>query len=118
MSPEEAKELSEKSAEDELEQGPSTQAINLECTDNLRLNKMNKAGFGKAFRVYCPKGCKDANAFLFGTQIYHEVSSICKAAIHDGKIENDKGGEFIIVNVDNPHVYFAENQHGISSTTI
>lgn len=69
-------------------------------------------------RAYCPKGCKETNGFLFGTQIYYEESSICKAAVHDGKIDDEKGGEFIIKIVDSPKVFFGENSRGVSSATL
>ena len=68
----------------------------------MRSKGYNKQESGFLVRVYCPKGCKDTNGFLFGTQIYYDESSICKAAIHDGKIEDEKGGEFIIKIVDSP----------------
>ncbi|MFO0131689.1 MAG: LCCL domain-containing protein [bacterium] len=31
-----------------------------------------------------------------GTETYQHSSSLCKAAIHDGKIDGDTGGEILI----------------------
>jgi hypothetical protein len=68
-------------------------AISLECQDTV-LTKQIQGVVGKTFRFYCNKGCTKDSGFLFGTQIYHELSSICLSAIHDGKFEAEKGGEF------------------------
>jgi len=80
MSEDEAKEIEENPDED-LEQSASSHALQLECSDNFRFHDMYKASLGKAFRVFCGPGCKDSPAFIFGAQIYHEISSICKAAV-------------------------------------
>jgi len=79
---------------------------------------MYKSSLGKAFRVYCSKGCKDHDSFLFGAQVYHETSSICKAAIQDGKISNDKGGEFLVIHVPHDKLFESQNANGVTSTAM
>nr|XP_033797468.1 cysteine-rich secretory protein LCCL domain-containing 2 [Geotrypetes seraphini] len=42
-------------------------------------------------RYMCPAGCQDNNAKIFGTLFYDSTSSICRAAIHFGVIDNGGG---------------------------
>ena len=79
----------------------------------------NIKGKHRVFKFYCNKGCdKFHDVFLFGTQVYHQLSSICKAAIHNGSIEADKGGEFQLSFTNNPKTFYASNANGLDSTTI
>ena len=50
--------------------------------------------------------------------MYHELTSICLAAIHDGKIEAEKGGDFLLVLSENPMTFYSSNANGLESTTI
>lgn len=48
-------------------------------------------------RVNCPADClKDGMASVYGYEIYAMQSSICRAAIHLGVIENEDGGNFVM----------------------
>lgn len=48
--------------------------------------------------VTCPSGCQDANGEIWGTSIYTEDSSVCRAAIHAEILTNNGGTVFIIEN--------------------
>jgi hypothetical protein len=39
---------------------------------------------GSIYLLKCPKGCTTIPGVIWGTSIYLEESSICKAAIHAG----------------------------------
>lgn len=44
---------------------------------------------GHTYRVKCPESCLEFNkGSVFGTMVYAEESSICKAAIHAGFIKD------------------------------
>ena len=74
--------------------------LDLQCDDTLE--KTNFLGeVGKSVCVYCLKGCWNTPFMVIGSQIFHKTSSICKAAIHDGKITDKDAGEFIVV-LNNP----------------
>ncbi|XP_076807889.1 uncharacterized protein LOC143451316 isoform X2 [Clavelina lepadiformis] len=48
-----------------------------------------------SFKVTCPSGCVDSSGSLWGSIVYTHDSSICRAAIHDGRL-NDSGGEITV----------------------
>ncbi len=54
---------------------------------------------------------------MFGSQLYHPYSSICKAAIHDGKI-TDEGGEFILSLAPMPHLFHGTNNNQLQSDSL
>lgn len=102
---------------EEAPEGPSTTAMLLTCEDTLEMKKL-KGFAGKSWRAFCPKLCMKTEKFIFGTQIYHPYSAICKAAIHDGKIKNDQGGEFIIALTPMPHLFFGTNNNQVKSDSL
>ena len=75
------------------------------------------AEHGDSFTIDCPGGCnKVTPTHVWGTHTYRMSSSICQAAIHDGKVAPDNGGSlmFNFVNfVD--ETFVGSLQHGIQS---
>jgi hypothetical protein len=46
----------------------------------------------------CPPGCAGETGFpVYGSNSFHEKSSICRAAIFAGIIEDDEGGEVAVM---------------------
>ncbi|XP_064010828.1 cysteine-rich secretory protein LCCL domain-containing 1 isoform X2 [Pogoniulus pusillus] len=71
-------------------------------------------------RVYCPHNCLQASphyARVIGTQVYSDLSSICRAALHAGVIPS-QGGYVDVMPVDKRKVYVASFQNGISSESL
>nr|CAB3262390.1 uncharacterized protein LOC100179634 [Phallusia mammillata] len=60
-----------------------------------RLDKMNFHG-NDSIQFECPKGCLAKKENLWGSGIYTEHSSICAAAIHDGRIKDAAGGSVTV----------------------
>lgn len=61
---------------------------------------------GKKFRVSCNRHClKAEGGTVIGSMIYTDKSSVCKAAIHAGFLDNDKGGEFILIIANGEEKY-------------
>lgn len=71
-------------------------SISLDCFTNLKDKRFN-GGPGKVFRVLCP-ACGLINRPVYGSFIYHPLSSICKAANHAGILNKQTSG-FIIVEI-------------------
>ncbi|KAG8441918.1 hypothetical protein GDO86_010919 [Hymenochirus boettgeri] len=72
-------------------------------------------------RVYCPRNCAQASphyARVFGTGIYCDISSICKAAIHAGVLRNSQGGYVDVMPIDRKKHYFTSTQNGITSESL
>ena len=47
------------------------------------------------FRVKC-KNCIAERGAVFGSMVYHPLSSICKAATHSGALPPKQGGTFLV----------------------
>ena len=47
--------------------------------------------------VVCPAGCSKHQEYIYGTREYTDDSLICAAAIHDGRLNGDRGGEVTLV---------------------
>uniref|UniRef100_A0A8C7WEV9 Cysteine-rich secretory protein LCCL domain containing 1b n=1 Tax=Oncorhynchus mykiss TaxID=8022 RepID=A0A8C7WEV9_ONCMY len=70
-------------------------------------------------RLYCPRNClHETRARVIGTQYYSDKSSICRAAIHAGVIQNDSGGYLDVQPVDKRRQYSGSYQNGISSESL
>jgi len=73
------------------------ETIKLTCTTNLLDNRF-KGGPGKIFRANCPN-CSNDSSMVFGTGIFHPLSSICRAALHNGSVKPNKGGDIHVLLV-------------------
>uniref|UniRef100_A0A673AXJ5 Cysteine-rich secretory protein LCCL domain containing 1b n=1 Tax=Sphaeramia orbicularis TaxID=375764 RepID=A0A673AXJ5_9TELE len=61
---------------------------------------------------HCP-----SRARVIGTKYYSDKSSICRAAIHTGVIQNESGGYLDVMPVDKRKQYNGSYQNGITSET-
>ncbi|XP_078499441.1 uncharacterized protein LOC144754948 isoform X2 [Lissotriton helveticus] len=64
---------------------PPPPEVPVQCSTTGAQIKHNRA------EVICPEGCLKAEAKVWGTVTYTEDSSICRAAINDGKVTNAGG---------------------------
>ncbi|KAM6177034.1 cysteine-rich secretory protein LCCL domain-containing 2 [Erethizon dorsatum] len=72
-------------------------------------------------RVRCPAYCRDEPSYwapVFGTNIYADTSSICKAAVHGGAIQNDSGGYVDVMPVDKKRSYSGSLRNGVQSESL
>uniref|UniRef100_A0A4X2LJA7 LCCL domain-containing protein n=1 Tax=Vombatus ursinus TaxID=29139 RepID=A0A4X2LJA7_VOMUR len=65
-------------------------------------------------RYECPAGCLDSKAKVIGSVHYEMQSSICRAAIHYGIIDND-GGWVDITRQGRKHYFIKSYRNGIQS---
>ncbi|XP_019635250.1 PREDICTED: uncharacterized protein LOC109478233 [Branchiostoma belcheri] len=67
------------------------------------------------FTVICPSGCPGSNANkVWGTYIYTDDSSICRAAVHDGRITGT-GGLVTVYKWPGQDSYLSSSQNGVST---
>nr|XP_045015822.1 cysteine-rich secretory protein LCCL domain-containing 2 isoform X1 [Jaculus jaculus] len=72
-------------------------------------------------RVHCPAYCRDEPSYwapVFGTNIYADTSSICKAAVHAGVISNEIGGYVDVMPVDKKKTYVGSLRNGVQSESL
>jgi len=89
------------------------ETFKLTCESNL-LEKKFSGSVGQIFRCHCPNCATEAKAMVFGTEIYHPKSSICKAAQHSGALEKGKFGEVLITLVGPKPIF--NGSEGIDKT--
>ena len=91
--------------------------INLRCEHNLinheQLMKMNFQ-VGDRFKAACSASCIDQAVNIYGSLIYSEDSSLCKAAYHMGVI-SASGGLFSVLIGPRQTNYKPETRNGITS---
>ncbi|MCJ8744738.1 hypothetical protein PDJAM_G00121940 [Pangasius djambal] len=70
-------------------------------------------------RLYCPRNCLySSHARVIGTRYYADSSSICRAAIHAGVIQNESGGYLDVMPVDKRRHYSGSYQNRITSESL
>ncbi|XP_029687471.1 cysteine-rich secretory protein LCCL domain-containing 1b isoform X2 [Takifugu rubripes] len=70
-------------------------------------------------RLYCPTNClHHGQARVIGTKYYSDESSICRAAIHAGVMQNESGGYVDVMPVDSKSQYSGTSQNGITSESL
>ncbi|CAJ0918915.1 unnamed protein product [Ranitomeya imitator] len=69
---------------------------------------------GSSADVLCPADCLTNGASVWGTDVYTNDSSICRAAIHAGKIPND-GGQVSVHKTPGEASYTGSTRNGIST---
>ncbi|KAJ8012055.1 hypothetical protein DPEC_G00064710 [Dallia pectoralis] len=70
-------------------------------------------------RLYCPRNClRETRARVIGSEYYSDKSSICRAAVHAGVIQNHSGGYLDVQPVDKRRQYSGSYQNGISSESL
>jgi len=68
--------------------------------------------------VDCPANCASVEydtSTVYGTEKYGMSSSICRAAIHDGRIDNAHGGTTYAQRISAPSESLGTGAHGIVS---
>jgi len=72
--------------------------IPLECGDLLKGNSKIEGAVGSKVKISCPAFCLErADAKVYGRNSYSDISSICRAALHNGAITNEDGGIFVLI---------------------
>ena len=94
-------------------QKDNMETIKLDCDSNL-FDKQFTGTPGKFFRCHCPNCSNSNTSGVFGTEIYHPKSSICKAAQHSGALQIGQQGEVIVTLIGAKPVF--NGSEGIDKT--
>ncbi|KAF7655437.1 hypothetical protein LDENG_00055970 [Lucifuga dentata] len=86
----------------------------VECETKLR----DKCKGTTCNRYECPPGCFDRPGKVVGTGHYDMKSSICRAAIHAGVIQNESGGYLDVMPVNKRRQYSGSYQNSITSESL
>ena len=70
---------------------------------------------GRKFEFGCPSGGELGT--VYGTQTYTDDSQVCTAAVHDGKLKRETGGQVIIEIRPGQAQYNASEANGVSSAS-
>ncbi|KAK6184959.1 hypothetical protein SNE40_007298 [Patella caerulea] len=83
---------------------------------NTTFDKWN-SGIGAAHGVMCPQGCLAMNnGDVYGSNPYSVNSPICSAALHNGVIDNSKGGLVLWYVIDGrSSIFSSTSSNGVSS---
>lgn len=73
---------------------------------------------GKFFRVTCPQINEGSRAVVFGKAIYRSTSSICRAAIHFGKLKYNESKDVIVRVDDSKQFYLGSEENGVRSLSL
>lgn len=92
------------------------ESIKLDCFTNLKDERFTGAP-GKIFRVKCPS-CGLVDRPIYGSFIYHPLSSICKAANHGGVLNKESSGYVLVEILGGKKIYNGSigSQNIISAT--
>uniref|UniRef100_UPI00358E69BF cysteine-rich secretory protein LCCL domain-containing 2-like n=1 Tax=Myxine glutinosa TaxID=7769 RepID=UPI00358E69BF len=92
----------------------STNELVQEVTCETRLR--DKCKGIKCRRYKCPANCLESNAKVFGSIFFYMFSSICRAAIHHGVLNN--GGGLVDVTLQGRKPFFIRSsRHGVDSSS-
>lgn len=67
------------------------------------------------FTVRCPPRCARNQEHVYGTREYTADSYICAAAVHDGRIDDNIGGEVVVKKRPGLPHYVGTTKHGVVS---
>jgi hypothetical protein len=85
----------------------------LDCFSSARGNPTFDGQF-LSILASCPASCLSSPAQLWGTSVYKDDSSICKAAIHSGELTNE-GGEIEVRMVEGKASYQGQRNYEVES---
>lgn len=96
---------------------PKQKTITLRCDHNLINNEFLlklDLQIGDRFIAFCSSSCVDQSVNIYGSLVYSEDSSICKAAYHMGVIPAN-GASFSVLISPGQHNYKPVTRNGITS---
>ncbi len=86
----------------------------LACDTQARSAALSGVAVGASTDVWCPPGCTRDIA-VWGTDLYTDDSSVCRAAIHAGVIDAARGGPFVITIHGSHSAYAGSTRHGVTT---
>jgi hypothetical protein len=93
---------------------PAGPTIELACTTVAEDGDLGALAIGTSVSVRCPAGCRDETA-VWGTDVYTDDSAVCRAAIHAGVIDVERGGAFVLTIQGGEAGYEASTRQGVTT---
>jgi len=89
--------------------------ITIECNTNMRASEFSGLDIFTNLRMVCPRNCSQDKSPIYGSGIFTDNSSICRAAIHSGTIKDAVGGIVEVIIEPGQNAYKGSPRHGIDS---
>lgn len=89
--------------------------VNLECDSNIRSDAFRNLEIFSHLRFVCPRNCSVSKSAVYGSNIYTDNSSICKAAVHAGAIKDSDGGIVELGVQPGRTNYKGSNKHNVET---
>ncbi len=103
--------------------------VELKCQSNLKdleyeiglktkniSNKNYIEDFNQEIAFLCPRNCaNNYSSLVYGSDVYTDNSSICKAAIHSGILKNAEGGIALVIGTRGLDSYFGSKRFNIET---
>jgi len=105
-------------AEVRLRAGPapapsaSGTAIVLDCDDRADQGELDLLRTGQRATVICPAGCSSGRP-VWGTDVYTDDSSVCRAAVHAGIVDLEQGGAATLTILPGESRYSGTDRNGV-----
>lgn len=90
-------------------------ATALTCFDNAQSAALSTLEIGQTVTVSCPTSCGLTAGSVWGSRIYTDDSSICRAAIHAG-VMTDQGGQLLLTIAPGQQSYTGSSQNGVTTS--
>jgi len=89
--------------------------INIDCDANIRGEKFSNLELFSHIKFVCPRDCSLDKTSVYGTDIYTDNSSICRAAIHSGAISDSEGGIIELTVEKGKKNYIGSSAHNVET---
>lgn len=91
-------------------------AVGLSASAAFAVNVVEHRGkIGQRFTFECPAGMPGGS--VWGTGVYTDDSDVCRAAVHDGRIDPATGGKVTVEIRAGQASYEGVEQHGVGSSS-
>ena len=93
--------------------------LKVDCDTKPRGNSQFDGITDTIIKVICPAGCQNTGSEkVVGTEVFTDDSAVCKAAIHNGVINAEKGGKLQVGIMDGKDSYLGSEAFGIKSENL
>lgn len=89
--------------------------IDVECDGHLRTDTFSSYEIFSNIRMICPSDCAKEKAPVYGSGMYTDNSSVCRAAIHSGAIIDTEGGIVEVRIEPGKKNYLGSSRHNIET---
>ena len=89
--------------------------IDIDCDSHLRTDAFSTYEIFSNLRMICPSDCAKVKAGVYGSGIYTDNSSLCRAAIHSGALIDSEGGIIEVRIEPGKKNYLSSTKHNVET---